>query len=66
MPSEKYIVLIDGNVVADCMPLNYAMLFVKSLFTEYYNDYKMVVEIKQMERCQPADIEAYVDEIIKS
>jgi hypothetical protein len=50
MFENKYTVLIDGLVVADSMPLDYAMLFAKSLFTEYYNDYKMIVEIKQMDR----------------
>ena len=55
MFENKYIVLVDGSVVADYMPLDYAMLFVKSLFTEYYNDYKMVVEIKQMDRPEIID-----------
>jgi hypothetical protein len=41
MPCEKYTVSIDGEIVAENMPLNYAMLLVKSLFTEYYNDYKI-------------------------
>lgn len=51
MPCEKYTISIDGEIVAENMPLNYAMLLVKSLFTEYYNDYKMAVEIRQTERC---------------
>lgn len=55
MFENKYTVLINGLVVADYMPLDYAMLFVKSLFTEYYNDYKMIVEIKQMDRPEIID-----------
>ena len=62
MLENKYTVLIDGLVVADYMPLDYAMLFVKSLFTEYYNDYKMIVEIKQMDRPEIIDS----DEELKS
>jgi hypothetical protein len=62
MFENKYTVLVDGLVVADYMPLDYAMLFVKSLFTEYYNDYKMIVEIKQMDRPEIID----PDEELKS
>ena len=48
MSEKKYQVFIDGNLVAQSMRLEYALLFVKAVFEEYYNDHNMEVMVKEM------------------
>lgn len=50
MHEKKYNVLINNEVVAKNMDINTAVILVKALFEEYYNDYTMVVSIKEMDR----------------
>lgn len=50
MYEKKYNVLINNEVVAKNMDINTAVILVKALFEEYYNDYTMVVSIKEMDR----------------
>lgn len=50
MEERRYKVLIDNMVVANNMDLNTATILLKALFNEYYNDYKMVVSIKEENR----------------
>ena len=46
----RYEVLIDNEVTARDMTLNTAMLLIRALINEYYNEHQMVVSIREMER----------------
>ena len=48
MCEDYYRVLIDGLVIAEKVSLNYAILFVKTIVQEYYNDTEMTVGIQRM------------------
>lgn len=50
MAERKFKVLIDDVVVANNMDLTTAMILVKALFNEYYNDHTMMVSIKEENR----------------
>ncbi len=50
MEERKYQVLIDNAVVASNMDINTAIILIRAIFTEYYDDYYMTVSIKEMER----------------
>lgn len=52
MTERKYEVLVNERTVAEEMDLKTATILVRALFEEYYNDYFMVVSIKEMERCE--------------
>ena len=41
----EYTVLVEGNPVATCCGLEYAMMFAKSLFEEYYAEPNLTIEI---------------------
>lgn len=47
MYEKKYKVLINNEVVASDMDIKTATVLVRALFEEYYNDYTMIVSIKQ-------------------
>ena len=47
MSEKKYKVLINNEVVAHDMDLKTATILIRALFEEYYNDYTMMVSIKQ-------------------
>lgn len=47
MISENYNVLIDGIIVAEGMSLEHALIFIKALFAEYYNDTDLSVSIER-------------------
>ena len=47
MEEKRYKVLIDGMVVADNMDLGTAIILIKALFNEYYNDNTMRVSIEK-------------------
>ena len=48
MRETRYKVLIDDTIVAENMDIEIATTLVKALFEKYYNDYLMMVSIKQM------------------
>lgn len=50
MEERRYKILIDNMVVANDMDLQTAIVLVKALFNEYYNDNKMTVSVKQMDK----------------
>jgi hypothetical protein len=50
MGETKYQVLINDNIVAQDMTLEYATLFMKAVFHEYCNRHMMTVSIKEMPR----------------
>lgn len=48
MNSEYYEVWIDNVCVAQYMSLGHALILIKALFCEYYNDLHMDIHIKKM------------------
>ena len=55
MEERRFKVLIDNMVVANNMDLKTATILVKALFDEYYNNYKMMVSVKQEDRAVCAE-----------
>ena len=45
MTENRYKVFVNGHLTAENMPLEDAIIYVKGLFTEYYNDDSLKVEI---------------------
>lgn len=58
MLENKYSVLIGDNVIANDMSLQNAIIFVKSLFEEYYNDTNLSITIKRIND----NVNSYVEE----
>ena len=50
MEDNRYKVLIGDEAVATEMDIKTATILIKALFDEYYNDHRMIVSIKEMER----------------
>ena len=48
MLENKYSVLIGDNVIANDMSLQNAIIFIKGLFEEYYNDKNLSITIKKI------------------
>ena len=59
MEERRYNVLIDDMVVANNMDLSTATILVKALFNEYYNDDKMVISVKQMDKVIHDDVDVF-------
>lgn len=59
MAEHKYKVLIDGFVYAENMDIKTAIILVRALFEEYYNDHSMEISIKEMERAVCNDEQMY-------
>lgn len=47
MVEDKYIVKIDGQVVAENMDIKIAMILVESLFEKYYNENNMEITVNK-------------------
>ena len=47
MNSETYSVYVEDNKVAEHMPLNYALILVKAVYVEFYNEKRLKVTIKR-------------------
>ena len=50
MEEKRYKVLINNETIAKDMDIRTATVLVRALFEEYYNDYSMVISIKQADR----------------
>lgn len=50
MSERKYEVIIDDVRIASDMTIEDALIFVKAYFEEYYNEYRMMLSIREMER----------------
>lgn len=55
MGENKYFVTIDNKTIADNMSLEIALMLVKAVFNEYYNDHNMVLAIEEMPRVKGGD-----------
>ena len=49
MNSEFYNVYVDDNCVAKNMPLQFALILTKAIYTEFYAEPKLKVTIEKME-----------------
>ena len=47
MGCKTYCVMISNLIIAQQMPLEHALLFVKALFLEYGNDKSLEIRIKE-------------------
>ena len=56
MNENKYYLKVDNRTVAECIPLEYALIFIKSIFENYYNDHEIVISIAEMEQCKGGDV----------
>ena len=56
MSEHKYYLKVDNRTVAECIPLEYALIFIKSIFENYYNDHDIVIAIAEMERCEGREV----------
>ena len=52
MLDKKYEVLIDGETIATKLDINVATILLKALFEEYYNELRMTISIREVERCE--------------
>ena len=49
MSDYYYEVFVEDELVADYVPLNYATIFLKAIFEEYYKEPSLKVSIKKMD-----------------
>ena len=49
MIAEKFEIIVDGVLYASDMNIETAIILVKGLFNEYYNDLNMIISVKRME-----------------
>ena len=54
MNCDKYIIMDRGNIIARGMPLETALILLKALFQEYWNDtsVKYTIEKEPMAECE--------------
>ena len=56
MNENKYCLKVDNRTVAECVPLEYALIFIKSIFENYYNDHEIVISIAEMRRYEDDEV----------
>ena len=56
MSENKYYLTVNNRTVAECISLEYALIFIKSIFENYYNDHDIVIAIAEMERCEGCEV----------
>lgn len=49
MPDRKYELYIGKELIAENVSIETALILIKALFTEYYNDKTMKITIQEME-----------------
>lgn len=47
MNDEYYSIYIENNKVADYMSLTYALIFIKAIYSEFYNEKNLKVTIQK-------------------
>ena len=52
MNENKYYLKIDNRIIAERVSLEHALIFIKSIFENYYNDHEIVISIAEMRRCE--------------
>ena len=56
MNENKYYLKIDNRIIAERVSLEHALIFIKSIFENYYNDHEIVISIAEMERCKGCEV----------
>lgn len=56
MNENKYYLKVGNRTVAECIPLEYALIFIKSIFENYYNDHEIVISIAEMEQSEVCEV----------
>ena len=56
MNENKYYLKVDNRTIAECIPLEYALIFIKSIFENYYNDHEIVISIAEMRRYKDDEV----------
>ena len=62
MNNEYFKVSVDGNLVAEYMPLQFALILTKAIYSEFYAEPKLAVTIEKMQLETEAD-DSEVEEI---
>lgn len=52
MFERKYFITVNNRTIAENMTIDYALVFVKAIFNEYYNEHELIVAIEEMPRCE--------------
>ena len=47
MSSDIYSIYVENNKVADNLPLTYALILIKAIYVEFYNEKNLKVTIKR-------------------
>jgi len=58
MEEQLYTIEVDGQHVAECVPLEYAMIFVEAMFKKFYLMSDLQITIKRM-RIDRLNMEVY-------
>ena len=56
MNENKYYLKIGNRTIAERVSLEHALIFIKSIFENYYNDHEIVISIGEMERCEGCEV----------
>lgn len=56
MNENKYYLKVDNRIVAECIPLEYALIFIKSIFENYYNDHEIVISIAETKQNEVREV----------
>ena len=56
MSENKYYLKVDNRTVAEWVSLEHALIFIKAIFENYYNDHDIVIAIAEMERCEGCEV----------
>lgn len=62
MNSEYFKVSVDENLVAEYMPLQFALILTKAIYSEFYAEPKLAVTIEKMQLETVAD-DSEVEEV---
>lgn len=52
MPTNKYELVLDNEVIASGMDVNTALILIGALYAEYYNEEGMSITIREMDRAK--------------
>ena len=57
MNENKYYLKIDNRIIAERVSLEHALIFIKSIFENYYNDHEIMISIAEMKRYEDDDVD---------
>ena len=57
MNSEFYNVYIDDNCISENMPLQFALILTKAVYSEFYAEPNLKVTIERVNNNKPAEVE---------